>query len=229
MVRALNPDAYPGDLSSATDDKGRFAMLGLRTRHVAVRGGCPGLPASGRERAGARRQQRRRCSSRSPATRVRCPTRSSSNVQQRLKEAATLRDAGQLDQALAAYQDIYAKNPRLTSVNLVLADVYRRKAAQAADVAARQALLNRAIDAYNEVLKIRRQQRERPRRSGARARRPRTRRLASRSGCQPAPRFARADGRPSASSSRWARWRSAPPPSAGGTRASRRRIRARSS
>ena len=75
------------------------------------------------------------------------------NVQQRLKEAATLRDAGQLDQALAAYQDIYAKNPRLTSVNLVVADVYQRKAAQAADVTARQSLLNRAIDAYNEVLK----------------------------------------------------------------------------
>ena len=31
VVRALNADAYPGDLSSATDDKGRFAMLGLRT------------------------------------------------------------------------------------------------------------------------------------------------------------------------------------------------------
>jgi tetratricopeptide (TPR) repeat protein len=75
------------------------------------------------------------------------------NVQQRLKEAATLRDAGQLDQALTVYQDIYAKNPRLTSVNLVLADVYQRKAAQAADVTARQSLLNRAIDAYNEVLK----------------------------------------------------------------------------
>ena len=50
------------------------------------------------------------------------------NVQQRLKEAATLRDAGQLDQALTVYQDIYVKNPRLTSVNLVLADVYQRKA-----------------------------------------------------------------------------------------------------
>jgi tetratricopeptide (TPR) repeat protein len=76
------------------------------------------------------------------------------NVQQRLQEAASLRDRGQFDQALAAYQDIYAKNPRLSSVNLVVADVYRRKAAQASDDMARQALLDRAVDAYNEVLKF---------------------------------------------------------------------------
>ena len=64
-----------------------------------------------------------------------------------------MRDAGQFDQALAAYQEIYTKNPTLTSLNLVVGDVYRRKAAQTTDNTAKAALLDRAAQAYNEVLK----------------------------------------------------------------------------
>ncbi len=52
------------------------------------------------------------------------------------------------------YQDIYAENPTLTSLNLVVGDVYRRKAAQTADSSAKAALLDRAVQAYNEVLKV---------------------------------------------------------------------------
>ncbi len=40
---------------------------------------------------------------------------------------------GRLDQALAAYQDIRTRNPKLTSVNLVIGDLYRRKATQEND------------------------------------------------------------------------------------------------
>ena len=152
VVRALNADAYPGDLSSATDDKGRFAMLGLRTgtwRFVVDAPGFLRLDVNAPVRV-ANSSPMQFTLARDPGP---VPNALEQNVQQRLKEAATLRDAGQLDQALTAYQDIYAKNPRLTSVNLVLADVYQRKAEQAADVAAKQSLLNRAIDAYNEVLK----------------------------------------------------------------------------
>ena len=203
-------------------------MIGLRTGTWRFVVDAPGFLRLDVQRAGARRPTPRRCSSRWPAIPGPVPNALERNVQQRLQEAASLRDAGQLDQALAAYQDIYAKNPRLTSVNLVMADVYQRKAAQAADSAARQAMLNRAIDAYNEVLKADAEQRERPRRSCAPARRAQLG-TGSQLGCPPAPRSARADGRPSASSSPSARWRSAPPPEAGGTRASRRRTRARSS
>ena len=75
------------------------------------------------------------------------------NIEQLLQEAATLRDQGRIDQALAAYQDIRTKNPKLTSVNLVIGDLYRRKAAQEKDPAARQALLRQALDAYDQLLK----------------------------------------------------------------------------
>ena len=153
VVRALNPDAYPGDLSSATDDKGRFAMIGLRTgtwRFLVEAPGFLRLDVNAGVRVAATAPMQFTLA-RDPGP---VPNALERNVQQRLQEAASLRDAGQLDQALAAYQDIYAKNPRLTSVNLVMADVYQRKAAQATDGAARQAMLNRAIDAYNEVLKL---------------------------------------------------------------------------
>jgi|SRR5687768_9725277 tetratricopeptide (TPR) repeat protein len=152
VVRALNPEAYPGDLSSATDDKGRFAMIGLRTgtwRFVVDAPGFLRLDVNAGVRVGNTAPMQFTLA-RDPGP---VPNSLERNVQQRLQEAASLRDAGQLDQALAAYQDIYAKNPRLTSVNLVMADVYQKKAAQAADGSARQAMLNRAIDAYNEVLK----------------------------------------------------------------------------
>ena len=152
VVRALNPDAYPGDLSSATDDKGRFAMIGLRTgtwRFVVDAPGFLRLDVNAGVRVGNTAPMQFSLA-RDPGP---VPNALERNVQQRLQDAAALRDAGQLDQAIAAYQDIYAKNPRLTSVNLVVADVYQRKAAQAADTATRQSMLNRAIDAYNEVLK----------------------------------------------------------------------------
>jgi hypothetical protein len=65
-----------------------------------------------------------------------------------------LRDQGRLDQAITAYQEIRTKNPKLTSVNLVMAGMYRKKAGQETDPAARRAMLARAIDAYTEVLKV---------------------------------------------------------------------------
>jgi tetratricopeptide (TPR) repeat protein len=152
VVRALNPEAYPGDLSSATDDKGRFAMIGLRTgtwRFVVEAPGFLRIDVSAPVRV-SNTAPMQFALARDPGP---VPNALERNVQQRLQDAAALRDAGQLDQAIAAYQDIYAKNPRLTSVNLVVADVYQRKAAQAADGATRQSMLNHAIDAYNEVLK----------------------------------------------------------------------------
>jgi hypothetical protein len=151
-VRALNPDAYPGDLTSATDDKGRFAMIGLRTGTWRFLVDAPGflrLDVQAPVRV-ANSAPMQFALAKDPGP---VPNSLERNVQQRLQEAASLRDAGQLDQALAAYQDIYAKNPRLTSVNLVMADVYQRKAEQASDPTGRQAMLDRAVAAYNEVLK----------------------------------------------------------------------------
>ena len=67
--------------------------------------------------------------------------------------AEALHKAGKLDEAISAYQSIESKNTRLTTVNLVLASLYREKAEQEKNPAAKQALLNRAADADNEFKK----------------------------------------------------------------------------
>jgi hypothetical protein len=75
------------------------------------------------------------------------------NIQQLIQDATSHRDAGRIDQALAAYQDIRTKNPKLTAVNLVIGDLYRRKAIQESDASARQNLYRQALDAYDLMLK----------------------------------------------------------------------------
>ena len=151
-VRAVNPDAYPAELTSATDDKGRFGMIGLRSgiwRFIIEAPGFMRLDIEAPVRQGNTvPMQFALGKDLGPL-----PNSLDRNIQQRLQEATSLRDAGQFDQALAAFQDIYQRNPTLTSINLVVGDVYRRKAAQTADSTVKAALIDRAVQAYNEVLK----------------------------------------------------------------------------
>jgi tetratricopeptide (TPR) repeat protein len=74
------------------------------------------------------------------------------NVIQLVAAANTLRDRGQYEQALSAYQQLRDQNPKLTSVSFVMASVYRKQAAAEADPAARRTLLDRAINTYNQLL-----------------------------------------------------------------------------
>ena len=151
-VRAVNPDASPSQFASATDDKGRWAMIGLRSGTWRFIVEAPGYfpvetPMTVRVAAAP------------PVTFTLArdpgpiPNALERNIEQLLQDASALRDQGRIDQALAAYQDIRARNPKLTSVNLVIGDLYRRKAAQEADPAVKQALLRQALDAYDLVLK----------------------------------------------------------------------------
>ncbi len=150
-VTVTNPDAFPPEFTSATDDKGRWAMIGLRggTWKVVVEapgflkvettvpiraGGAPPMAFTLTRDLGP------------------VPNALDRNIQQQLQDAAALRDAGRLDQALASYQDIRTRNPKLTAVNLVMADVYRMKASQETSPAARQALIAQATEAYTRVL-----------------------------------------------------------------------------
>jgi hypothetical protein len=151
-VIATNPDAFPSELTSATDDKGRWAMIGLRSGAWTFVAQAPGyetaqIPAAVRA---AGPPPLTFTLMRDPGP---LPNALDRDIRQQLQDAATQRDQGRLDQALASYEQIRAKNPKLTAVNLVMADVYRRKAAQEQDPAARQALIAQAANAYNEVLK----------------------------------------------------------------------------
>jgi tetratricopeptide (TPR) repeat protein len=151
-VKATNPDASPSQFASATDDRGRWAMIGLRsgTWHFTVE--APGyftVETNAPVRvAAAPPMQFALAKDPGPI-----PNALDRNIQQLIQDATAHRDAGRLDQALAAYQDIRTKNPKLTSVNLVIGDIYRRKAVQEADAAARRNLYQQALDAYDLMLK----------------------------------------------------------------------------
>lgn len=151
IVRATN-DAGGFKITSTSDDKGRFAMIGLRSGMWKLVAEAPGfLPIEGQAtiRAGV-----------SPVLALTLqrdpgpmPGALSKTIGEDVSAAESLRRAGRYDDAIAAYQAIQAKNARLTTVNLMLATLYREKAQQEKDATARQMLLGRAISAYTDLLK----------------------------------------------------------------------------
>jgi tetratricopeptide (TPR) repeat protein len=150
-VRASNKDAYPPQITSSTDDKGRWAMIGLRTGTWTFVVEAPGY-------AKQEAQWPVRVAGTVPMHFVLArelgpiPGALTKNIQQQLAAANALRDKGQLDQAIAAYEQIREQNPKLTAVNLVVGGVYRKKAALESDPTARRALFDRAIATYTSML-----------------------------------------------------------------------------
>jgi hypothetical protein len=139
-------------MTATTDDKGRWAMIGLSTGswHFVV--DAPGFVAGSADipvRVAAAPPLLFTLG-RDPGP---PPGSLEKSIQQQITDANTLRDEGRLDQAIAAYDDIRSKNPRLTAINLVLGDTIRVRAAQEQNAAAKQTLLTRALSAYTEVLK----------------------------------------------------------------------------
>jgi tetratricopeptide (TPR) repeat protein len=151
-IRATNPEAYPPQVVSTSDDRGRWAMIGMRIGTYGFVVEAPGfLPvqASATVRTAAAAPMVFTMA-RDPGP---IPGALPSNIQAQLSAASMLRDQGRLDQAISAYQEIRVKNPKLTSVNMVIGSVYRQRASQEADPAARRTWLDRAIESYSEVLK----------------------------------------------------------------------------
>jgi hypothetical protein len=144
IVRAVNADTSPREWTSTTDDKGRFVILGLRVgpnwRFLAEAPGYFAVEGTALVRS-TFGQPLTFTMRRDPGP---IPGALVKDIQEQLTAAHALRDQGRYDQALSAYQSIQSKNPRLTAINLVIAGVYRQKAEQERDGAARQALLERA-------------------------------------------------------------------------------------
>jgi tetratricopeptide (TPR) repeat protein len=152
-VKATNPEASPAEFTAVTDDKGRFAIIGMRTaqtwKFVVSAEGYFDVDGSALIRSqmgppvtfGMRRD---------PGP---MPGALDKNISAQLVAAQALRADGRYDQAIATYQSIQKNNGRLTSVNLVLAGAYRDKARAEANAAARRTLLERAVAAYDALLK----------------------------------------------------------------------------
>jgi predicted Zn-dependent protease len=159
-VAAENPDASPKSLTATTDDKGRFAMIGLRSGFWTLIARAPGFESeSGRlqvRAAGA------------PALtftlpRERLPPPSAigslaaKDLQADLLAADQLYNAKQWDNAIQKYQAILTKAPALSVINLQIAQAYRNKAddlrAQDPRADARP-VYDQAIGAYQALLRI---------------------------------------------------------------------------
>src|SRR6185503_14177720 len=149
-VRATN-EAVNARITSTTDDKGRFAMIGVRSGRWVVVAEAPNfLPLQGTSDVSSSVMPVLALTlQRDPGP---MPGALSKTITDELAAAEALRGAGRFDDAIAAYQTIQSKNTRLTAVGLVVATLYREKAVQEKDAAARQALLGRAITAYTDFL-----------------------------------------------------------------------------
>lgn len=144
VVIAENADASPSSFTASTDDRGRWAMIGLRSGIWTFRAAAPGHTADGGEltvRAGA-----------NPSltftiqTLVVPPSAigvGAKELQSSLANAESLFAAQRWDEAITAYKGILDRSPSLSTIHLQIAAAYRNKKA-----------FDDAIGAYNALLKI---------------------------------------------------------------------------
>lgn len=146
-VVAENPQSSPSSFTATTDDKGRFSMIGLRAGTWKVTASAPGFaPQSGQlpiKTIGAPNP---------PLDFTLAPGATgpggalagvnSKELQAELASAEQLYNAGQYDEAIAAYRAMLAKTPALTMLNLQIGRAYRQKKEY-----------DNALLAYQDVLK----------------------------------------------------------------------------
>ena len=151
-VRAFNPEFGPRHFISTSDSKGRWGLVGLRVGTYTFVVDAPGfvpMQGDGLVRTAA-----------TPPINFVLPREPGltpgvlpSNIQAQIMAANMMRDQGRFDQAISVYQDLRTRYASLSSLNLVIGAAYRRKAALEPDPSARRAALDRAIEAYAELLK----------------------------------------------------------------------------
>ncbi len=152
VIRASSPGAGSGVLTTTSNAKGHFALIGLSSGVWSFEAEAPGYVT---QQNGTRVRQ---VLSGNPDVGFVLPRQVTvpvsllgKSIQADVADADALRTAGQLEPALAAYLALADKNPALTSLYLVIGDTYRRQAAQATGVAARTSLLDKAVAAFDRA------------------------------------------------------------------------------
>jgi hypothetical protein len=143
-VVAENKNVSAEGFSTATDEKGRFALLGLRAGTWTIRIEAPGYYVVAREMPIATIRANPPLDARlvrklDPGPPPILGNADPKRLQGALDEAAALVTAGQFDAAIAAYQRLLAAHPALTSINLQLGYLYETKGDQEAARAAYRA------------------------------------------------------------------------------------------
>lgn len=151
-IRASNPELQPRVGIATSDSRGRWAMIGLRIGTYTFIVDAPGFVPIQDEAMVRTAVAAPLVFTLTPEPGL-VPGALPSNIQAQIAAAHMLRDQGRIDQAISTYEQIRAKNSSLTTLNLVIAATYRRKAALEPDPVARRAALDRAIESYTEMLK----------------------------------------------------------------------------
>ena len=140
-----NPEASPRNFTATSDDRGRFAVIGLKAGEWSMVAQAPGFVAEV-----ARLQVRATTPSAPMLTLRRAPAPPPSalgsvgakDLQSELRSADQMFNAQQWDQAIASYKSILAKAPALSVINLQVGAAYRNKKDY-----------DGALAAYNDLLK----------------------------------------------------------------------------
>ena len=121
-VTATNPDQAPSTLTAFTDDRGRFAILGLRRGTWTFTIDAPGFETS-RSRADVSTNRQnppievRLVRGRAPSSEP-FATQTPADIQQRIDSAEASAAAGDPAAAIAAYRSLYRDVPALTTILL---------------------------------------------------------------------------------------------------------------
>jgi hypothetical protein len=146
IVTANNPASAPTTYTTTTDEKGRFAILGLRRGVWTITAKAPGYEPD--EISGPIQRGRpippiefmlRRLPQ--PGPRGALAGVDVSKVQADLKAAESAAAAGKVDEALALYAKTVAEVPALSEVNAEIGELYTRKREPEKALAAYQKLL----------------------------------------------------------------------------------------
>lgn len=154
-VVAENAQAAPASLTAVTDDRGRWAMIGLQAGLWTFKASAPGYqPSVGSGRVqtlGSNPPMEFRLAKGAAAG----PSLAGVNTQELqadLDRAERELEAGQIDEAIASYEAILARSPALTMINLQLGRAWRLKKDYDQALAAYQRILD--VDASNEKAKL---------------------------------------------------------------------------
>ena len=146
-IRAENPDAPLGSLTAATDDKGRFAIIGLARGEWSFTAEAPGFQSQYAElniqRTGTPQPP---LVFALPKAIIRPPAgvegATAKDLQQQLEAAETFFKQQKFDDAIGIYRNILRSSPSLSVVNLQIGAAYRSMKDY-----------DKAISAYNDLLK----------------------------------------------------------------------------
>jgi TolA-binding protein len=168
-IRAVSPVAIPNEFTATSDQKGQWAILGMRSGAWEISAGAPGFESSTvTVRVGVQQAnpaiQFVLLGTAVPGALEGVDTKL---LQADLSAAEALMASGDWDQAIAAYRAVLAKAPPLTTVNLALGRALRMKKDYAGAAAAYGEILK--IDATNQkaLLELGRTQHEQGERAAA--------------------------------------------------------------